>query len=89
MGQRASNKYGSFDNDIQHQLGPTVDDQACFIKVALGRSEIFYHKQDIQTGGNQKCCNLLKLIVKNSEFKSNSRTILKKWIFSSTFPAPK
>ena len=29
------------------------------------------------------------MIVKNSEFKSNSRTILKKWISSSTFPLSK
>ena len=30
-----------------------------------------------------------KLIVKNSEFKNNSRTSLKKWVIKSTFPVPK
>ena len=45
MGQRASNKYGSFENDIQLQLGPTVTWWlGLLLKVALGRIKItFYH----------------------------------------------
>ena len=30
-----------------------------------------------------------KLTVKNSEFKNNCRTSLKKWVIKSTFPVPK
>ena len=37
MSQRASNKYGSFDNGIQLLLEPVI-------KVALGRIETFYYK---------------------------------------------
>ena len=73
MGQRASSKYGSFENDIQLQLGPTVSYLMAspVIKVALERIKIiFYHEKQIQTEGNQKCCNL------------------KSWL-SSTFSVPK
>ena len=41
---------------------------------------IFSHKWEIQTGGNRKYFNL-----KNSDFKNNSRTSLKKWLFSFFF----
>ena len=61
MGQRASSKYGSFENDIQLQLGPTVSYLMAspVIKVALERIKIiFYHEKQVQTEGNQKCCNL-------------------------------
>ena len=48
MGQRASSKYGSFENDIQLQLGPTVSYLMAspVIKVALERIKIiFYHEK--------------------------------------------
>ena len=44
MGQRASNKYGSFENDIQLQLRPTVSYlmTSPVVKVALERIKIIF-----------------------------------------------
>ena len=87
MGQGVSNKSGSFENDIQLQLGSySYLTTWPVIKVAFGRIKIiFHHKEEIQTGGNHKCYNLKSWLSKIL----NSRTSLKKGIFSSSFPAPK
>ena len=59
MGQGVSNKRGSFENDIQLQLGSySYLTTWPVIKVAFGRIEIFHHKEDFQTRGNRKCSNL-------------------------------
>ena len=87
MRQGISNKCGSFENDIQLQLGSySYLTTWPVIKVAFGRIKIiFYHKEEIQTGGNRKCCNRKSWMSKIL----NSRTSLKNGIFSSSFPAPK
>ena len=87
MGQGASNKCGSFENDIQLQLGSySYLTTLLVIKVVFGRIEIIFdHKEEIQTGGNHKCCNLKGSLSKIL----NSRTSLKKGIFSTSSPAPK
>ena len=86
MGQGVSNKCGSFENDIQLQLGSySYLTTWPVIKVAFGRIEIFHHKEDFQTRGNRKCSNLKSWLSK----VLNSRTSLKKGIFSSSFPGPK
>ena len=79
MGQGASNKCGSFKNDIQLQLGSySYLTTLLVIKVVFGRIEIIFdHKEEIQTGGNHKCCNLKGSLSKIL----NSRTSLKKEIF--------
>ena len=60
MRQGVSNKCGSFENDIQLQLGSySYLTTLLVIKVVFGRIEIIFdHKEEIQTGGNHKCCNL-------------------------------
>ena len=60
------------------------------IKAAFGKIEImFYHEEEIQTGGNHICCNLKNWLSKILNSRTIPEQALKNWIFSSTFPVPK
>ena len=75
--------------DIQLQLGPTVT-WLLVLLLGLPWVELKYFSTNRRSKyGQLEMLEPKNLIVKNSEFRNNTRTSLKKWIFSSTFPVPK
>ena len=59
------------------------------IKAALDTIEIYFITNGRSKQGTTGNVVTQKNDCKNSEFENNSRTSLKKWVFSSTFPVPK